>query len=423
MCYGVPGQILFGFPVGDPAITRIGYSVLEQRGAPTLTRIVRDLRPDLKTTLPHEVGLVEAAPGTEQRTIASLHQEVAFRAMELSAHDPATYSGAARLAFAPESDPPFLIEPNAPMATSHPAAAPTDFVLNPTHDAAAVAMLGLGVGQGAGVRVGVLDSGFTAPLCSSLQGVNPSTALNLLDWDDQSLKHDVDDGDGHGTSMAGIIHEHAPSADLVVVRVADDSGCTTTWHVMAGLAVAVDCQVLNVSIASSPQATAFACSHLSHELVSANLAAIVRDTSARDAVIVAAAGNQAKSELSYPARIAQSLAVVSVSSTKALSGFSNHGTQDDACQPHPYVFAAPGGDGQMASGMVTEPVGADTQGLEEFVGTSYAAAYATAAVAQYRGLHANKTRDEVLTDLVANADNTFTGYDKAKHGHGVLTVP
>ncbi len=170
---------------------------------------------------------------------------------------------------------------------------------------------------------------------------DPSGAF-VMAWDDPALRNDVTDGHGHGTHMARIIAGHVPRAEYLIVRGADDAGCTTTWHLMAGLAAVSDCHVLNVSIASSPQATQFSCGPLSDELVSGNLAAIVRDVSRRDAVIVAAAGNKALAHLSYPARVGQAMAIVSVNSKKDLSSFSNHGIRDHEGAMHPAVFGSRG---------------------------------------------------------------------------------
>lgn len=216
---------------------------------------------------------------------------------------------------------------------------------------------------------------------------------------------------------------HVPRAKYLIVRVADDAGCTTTWHLMAGLAAVSDCHVLNVSIASSPQATRFSCGPLSDELVSGNLAAIVRDVSQRNAVIVAAAGNNNLDHLSYPARLGQAMAIVSVNSKRDLSSFSNHGTSDHEGKEHPAVFAAPGGDEQDQSGAVTEPVGTDAgTGIKKYFGTSYATAYATAAVALHRGIHPDHDRAQTIATLTENADKAFPGYDVRRHGKGVITL-
>jgi subtilisin family serine protease len=247
--------------------------------------------------------------------------------------------------------------------------------------------------------------------------------LNVIDWDDPQLKSDATDGHGHGTHMTSIIAQHAPRADYVIVRVADDGGCTTTWHVMAGLAAVPDCQVVNISIASSPQATHFACASLSDELVSVNLAAIVRDVCARDAVLVAAAGNKALAHLAYPARVGECLAVASVNAKFELSSFSNYGATDHAGNPHLAVFVGPGGDEQNLHGAVTELVGTDTAtGTRPYFGTSYATAYATAAVALYRADHPADDRSQTLAALASSADRAFTGYTNQSHGNGLIRL-
>ena len=422
MCYGVSGQVLLGFPTGNPAIERLGYWLLEERGAQLLTTTVRTVRPSLDQALDREVGLITVPHGAEQATIAELERELVYRGMQLFDHEPDLRAPLVE-GFHPTSPPPFFIEPNAAMSFGQGNAAPgAGFVLDATHDAMAIANLGFANARstGSGVRVAVLDSGVEA---TRRPGVVVDE-LNVMEWDDPQLKSDVSDGHGHGTHMASIIARHAPQADYVIVKVADDTGCTTTWHVMAGLATVPDCQVINVSIASSPQATQFACAPMSDELVSANLAAVVRDVSSRDAVVVAAAGNKALAHLAYPARVGDCVAIASVNSNLDLSSFSNHGVVDHAGNPHHAVFVAPGGDEQDPHGAVTEQVGTDSAtGAQPYFGTSYATAYATAAVALFRADNPGHDRSQTIAALTSSADNAFAGYNQQKHGNGLLRLP
>lgn len=422
MCYGVSGEVLLGFPTGNPAIERLGYWLLEQRAAQLLSSTVESVRPSIEEPIEWEVGLISVPPGAEQTTIAELQRELVYRGMQLLEHEPTLHEHLL-MGFHPTSPPPFVIEPNAAMSIGQGAATPgPGFVIDDGHDALAIASIRFANCQreGAGVRVAVLDSGIDA-------NRRPATVideLNVIDWDDSLRRSDASDGHGHGTHMASIIGQHAPRAEYVIVRVADDAGCTTTWHVMAGLATVPDCHVVNISIESSPQATRFACGELSDELVSGNLAAVVRAVSSRDTVLVAAAGNKGQAHLAYPARVGDCIAVASVNASLRLSTFSNHGTMDHAGRPHQAVFVAPGGDEEDPQGAVTEAVGTDlATGTKPYFGTSYATAYATAAVALYRSDRPGDDRTQTLAALASSADKDFAGYNQQAHGNGLIRLP
>jgi len=90
---------------------------------------------------------------------------------------------------------------------------------------------------------------------------------------------DTEDGTGHGTAMAGIVHDHAPRARLLIVRALDDRGGASPATVAAAVraATAADADVINLS--------------LSGAVADPGVLASLRDATDAGAVVVIAAGN------------------------------------------------------------------------------------------------------------------------------------
>jgi subtilisin family serine protease len=180
---------------------------------------------------------------------------------------------------------------------------------------------------GAGVVVAVLDSGIQAdhPDLAGNVWVNPGeVAGNGRDDDGDGivddihganmLEHDgdVDDDNGHGTFVAGIIAARrnnsvggsglAPDATIMAVKVLDSAMAGNTDALAAGIRYAVDrgARILNVS--------------LNTDVATDSVAAAVRYAGEHGAVVVASAGNNGRSlDLvpSYPAALSDP-AVLSV---------------------------------------------------------------------------------------------------------------
>jgi subtilisin family serine protease len=105
-------------------------------------------------------------------------------------------------------------------------------------------------GDGRGVRIGVLDTGieWTHP---GLANLRVSDDLAIVE-DDGQLKARVGGGIdvfGHGTAVAGIIHEIAPAAEICSMRVLDIGNAARSETICEGARVAMDrgCHILNCS--------------------------------------------------------------------------------------------------------------------------------------------------------------------------------
>jgi subtilisin len=113
-----------------------------------------------------------------------------------------------------------------------------------------------GGSTGAGVRVGILDSGLETDHPRLAGRVVQSVAVELVDGEPQVVPDDSGDLYGHGTACGGIILGIAPEVELVSIRVlgADLRGKGTAFA--AGLEWAIDqgINVLNLSLSSKSEA-------------------------------------------------------------------------------------------------------------------------------------------------------------------------
>jgi hypothetical protein len=135
-------------------------------------------------------------------------------------------------------------------------------------------------------------------------------------------------------------------------------------------------------------------------------------------VIVAAAGNSQDTELAYPARFARIVAAGSVNTSKVKAHESNTGDLDHDGNTHDNHFAAPGGDSDPKA---PEHVIELSDGAR-YRGTSFAAAFISAAVLGELAKSSSPTYSSVLGTLRASADNGFSGYNSTQYGHGIVRV-
>ncbi|MFN2470932.1 MAG: S8 family serine peptidase [Gaiellaceae bacterium] len=168
-----------------------------------------------------------------------------------------------------------------------------------------------GDATGAGVRVGILDSGVEKdhPLVGPLAG---ATAISLAS-DGEVVAEDDGDGDvvGHGTACAGIIHAIAPQAELHSVRVLGAGATGSGPVLLAGLRWAIEqgFDVINMSLSTTKSQFA----GVLHELADS---AYFRRT-----VLVASAHNMPVE--SYPWRFSSVISVGSHEEEDPLTFFYN----------------------------------------------------------------------------------------------------
>jgi subtilisin family serine protease len=201
-------------------------------------------------------------------------------------------------------------------------------------------------GSGAGVQVAILDSG--------IQSLEQFDELDITELD-LTGEGIGGEGAGHGTSVASIIAGSqgiAPQVELFVVRVLDDDGLGNSYHVAEGIVQAVDrgIDIINLSLGVYQDTPL--------------LRQAVNYASTRGVLLVAAAGNDAYTQLPYPAAYTEVLAVTAVDATGQYAYFPNQSTEID--------FAAPG------VGVLTWN---EDEGSVLFSGTSAAAPFVTGTLA------------------------------------------
>ncbi|MFE6075849.1 S8 family peptidase [Paenibacillus sp. NPDC057886] len=174
------------------------------------------------------------------------------------------------------------------------------------------------------VKIAIIDTG--------VQLNHPELAGKILPgYDYVDYDNVPEDGNGHGTHVAGIaasitnigvgIAGTAPLASIVPLRVLDNNGQGTTGNVGNGLVYAANngIQVVNLSL-GGPTGEAF-------------LQAAVQYAWDQGAVIIAAAGNDNTSYPIVPASYPNVIAVAATNPSDLKSNFSNYGSWVDMAAP------------------------------------------------------------------------------------------
>lgn len=225
----------------------------------------------------------------------------------------------------------------------------------------------------------------------------------------------------HGTLVAMIVASTCRSSRVFPIRVFGEAStaggrAATEWSLMHGLRVAVEAHVsvINISMGfglddhECPQ-----CGTLSQASRSAALELVIRDAVGsirKGPAVVGAAGNDGIGIFDFPARFDNSVAISSVNSLGEPSSFTNF----DHALTHPWHLAALGGDHRATC---NEWVAESND--HRYRGTSFAAAYATALLAQTIG-DTGQTPTEALNTIAHAADSSFPSYDRRYHGNGLI---
>ncbi|MFE9658647.1 S8 family serine peptidase [Streptomyces sp. NPDC005955] len=232
-------------------------------------------------------------------------------------------------------------------------------------------------GAGQGVTVYVVDTGVR--VSHSDFGGRAANGYDAIDNDNVAQ-----DGHGHGTHVAGTVagtaHGVAKKANIVGVRVLNNSGSGTTAQVVAGIDWvannAVKPAVANLSLGGGADAT---------------LDAAVRNAIASGVTFAVAAGNSNANASNYsPARVSEAITVGSTTNTDARSSFSNFGSVLD-------IFA-PGTS-------ITSTWNTSDSATNTISGTSMASPHVAGAAALYLQANPTATPAQVSAGLVSAATN------------------
>ncbi|MGW0549949.1 S8 family peptidase [Streptomyces altiplanensis] len=228
---------------------------------------------------------------------------------------------------------------------------------------------------GEGVTAYVIDTGVRITH-KDFEG-RAAHGFDAVDNDDSA-----DDGNGHGTHVAGTIagaaHGVAKKAKIVAVRVLDDQGSGTTEGVVAGIDwVTKNHQgpsVANMSLGGGADEA---------------LDEAVRKSIASGVTYGVAAGNESSDAgQGSPARVKEAITVASSTKDDAQSGFSNFGQVVD--------IYAPGSD-------ITSSWNDSDEGTKTISGTSMATPHVVGAAALYLAGHKDATPEAVATALTGGA--------------------
>lgn len=178
---------------------------------------------------------------------------------------------------------------------------------------------------GEGVKIAVLDSGIVP---------HPDLATLVESIAITPFPKDLNDTNGHGTAVASLIAGAgraagvAPAAELISVRVGDESGRADSFALAAGILAAIDAgaQIINCSMGTTEN------NPLIEEAV---LHAFDRNV-----LIVAASGNSEQAEASYPAAYPSVISVGAVDARGEHLDFSNYGTYLSLTAPGYAIQAA-----------------------------------------------------------------------------------
>ncbi|MFF2325110.1 MULTISPECIES: S8 family peptidase [unclassified Streptomyces] len=228
---------------------------------------------------------------------------------------------------------------------------------------------------GEGVTAYIIDTGVR--ITHNDFGGRASYGYDAIDDDNTA-----DDGYGHGTHVAGTVagssYGVAKKADIVAVRVLDDSGSGTTDQVVAGIdwvtANAVKPAVANMSLGGGADSV---------------LDAAVQRSIASGITYAVAAGNESTdASTKSPARVAEAITVGSTTNTDARSSFSNYGSILDIFGPGSSITSA-----WNTSDSATSTIS----------GTSMATPHVAGAAALYLADHPSDSPAQVSAALVSAA--------------------
>lgn len=253
--------------------------------------------------------------------------------------------------------------------------------------------------QGEGVIVAVIDTGV-----SLVEDLERSTLLEGKSF----VPGQTEDGNGHGTHVAGTIAQAtnngigvtgiAPKAKILPVKVLSDQGSGRHDWIAAGIEWAVDndADVINMSLGGpSP---------------SEIMANAVEYAVSKGVLVIAAAGNDGCDCVGYPASYDEVIGVSAYGPDGKLSFYSSYGDAVD--------ISGPGGNKNIPGGGVWQSTILNgRQGYHEFQGTSMATPHIAgmAAILLSEGLTPADAQEALLKSPGQEWDN--------KYGWGKATIP
>ena len=257
--------------------------------------------------------------------------------------------------------------------------------------------------SGNGVRVAIIDSGINS-MHEDFEGTVFEKGTNIIDG-----SHDVTDDLGHGTFIAGTLAAIRNNSKgiaglcdeitIIPIKCFGDDVVTDASYVIRSIYEAIDtynCDVINIS------------NGITRNLASMREAIEYADS--KGVLIIAAAGNQGKSDIYYPAGYDSVIGVGAVDQNGIVADFSQRNNS---------VFvAAPGVDLVGIGHEADDQYVPKTRGS----GTSYAAPHVVAAAVFLKELNPNANSGDLKDILITSSIDAGTrGFDTS-YGHGILNI-
>lgn len=231
--------------------------------------------------------------------------------------------------------------------------------------------------KGDGITIAVLDTGVALDHFALKDHLVPGWDMVADDPDPQDEGPGF--GWGHGTHIAGIVAHIAPNAHIMPVRVLDSAGRGNTFTLAYAIEWAVQqhVNVINLSLGTPFD------SHLLRDVISNAIADGV--------VIVAAAGNDNRSQPQYPANYEGVISVTAVDSANQKASFANYGSWIE--------LSAPG------VGITSTIIYTQEFGFASWSGTSMATGFVSGAAALVKQKYANADPTFVANRLIETGTN------------------
>jgi len=225
---------------------------------------------------------------------------------------------------------------------------------------------------GQGIRVGIMDTGVD----TTHEDLHIAGGVSLVDGT-------YEDEQGHGTQVTGVVAAQlnnygikglAPMADVFAIKAFNANGEGVYSNIIAGIDWAIEhhMNVLNLSFEGEENSPA-----LQEALQKAWDAGML---------IIGAAGNGAKSEISYPAQYDTVMAVGAINADHSYADFSNYGDRLEIVAPGSRIYTT----NYQNSYTISQ-------------GSSLAAAYVTGAAVLVWSVHPEWTAAQVRLALLQSA--------------------
>ena len=422
MCDTVAGELILCFPVADIAARNLvsvirDHKIEHVEYVDSLENKLAKL--DLKPGLDREFDLHLVRVPSGQESWKTTHLQFFYKHELLRAirSSPQLF-----MKVLGRSDYQFTVSPNhlLTLASSSPPTAPVSansfrYGMYHSQYKQAIGLPLPSVSSPGTVRVLLLDSGVAADA--------PISVVDRRNIVDPKNPRNTQDDHGHGTAVALLIHDLAPNSQFIVFKVADATGRISEWDALAGIVAESDAHVVNLSLQFGLLDKGKGCavcgreSQASRSAIFENIVGQLAKRKPRP-VVIAAAGNYKDTDLAFPARFADVLAIGGITSRRVLSSDCNSGSTDQVGSPHKNHFVLPGGERDPSR---VESVMTSTGG-REWSGSSFACGFASGLVAELLSRQGTQSFDfdKFVDGLRQHSDKNLTNYSTILHGHGLM---